>query len=163
MLGMDFTSLCQLSIQTHIIASLQDKINPLFEFFSHSSHRAVFPVVRTSVKTRIFAQRFLLGENPPQAKKWGFPGKPGGALCERKMNIHKPPPLWITLVEKPVENVENSELSTGILPFWFSTASCGKPAQEFAYPRLRFAKNRVTSPDDTSGFSSKNLKKVYKS
>ena len=34
MLGMDFTSLCYLSIRVHIIASFRRKINPHFEFFS---------------------------------------------------------------------------------------------------------------------------------
>jgi len=33
------------------------------------------------------------------------------------MNIHSDPSLWKTPVEKPVENVENSELSTGISVF----------------------------------------------
>ena len=32
----------------------------------------------------------------------------------QKVDIHSPPPLWKTIVEKPVDNVENSELSTGI-------------------------------------------------
>jgi hypothetical protein len=30
------------------------------------------------------------------------------------MNIHSMFSLWITVVEKPVDNVENYELSTGI-------------------------------------------------
>ena len=34
--------------------------------------------------------------------------------------------LWKTPVEKPVENVENSQLSTGILPFSNDAAGCGK-------------------------------------
>ena len=38
-------------------------------------------------------------------------------LCEPKMNIHRDTTLWITPVEKPVENVENYELSTGISMF----------------------------------------------
>jgi len=33
------------------------------------------------------------------------------------MNIHRDTILWITPVEKPVENVENYELSTGISMF----------------------------------------------
>jgi len=47
-------------------------------------------------------------------------------LCEPKMNIHNPHPLWKTPVEKPVENVENSELSTGILPLSGFSPACGK-------------------------------------
>ena len=32
----------------------------------------------------------------------------------QKLNSHNPGPVWITLVEKLVDNVENCELSTGI-------------------------------------------------
>jgi len=32
-----------------------------------------------------------------------------------KVDIHSPVSLWITPVDKTVDNVENSELSTGIL------------------------------------------------
>jgi hypothetical protein len=35
-------------------------------------------------------------------------------LCEPKMNIHRIASLWITPVEKSVENVENYGLSTVI-------------------------------------------------
>ena len=41
------------------------------------------------------------------------------------MNIHNPPLLWKTLVDNTVENVENSELSTGILLIWKTAAACG--------------------------------------
>ena len=44
------------------------------------------------------------------------------------MNIHNPSPLWKTPVDKPVKNVENSELSTGILMLYRSTAACGNHA-----------------------------------
>ena len=163
MLGMDFTSLCQLSIQTHIIASLQHKINPLFEFFSLCLDRLLRTSRKMAVKTLIFAQRIPLGKNPPQPKKQVFFVAAPQTLCEPKMNIHNPPCLWKTLVDKTVENVENSELSTGILMFWLSPAACGKSAQVFAYPRRRFAIWQITSPFGILFFSSKNLKKVYNS
>ena len=44
------------------------------------------------------------------------------------MNIHKPFFLWITPVDKTVENVENSELSTGIQTLCVSAVSCGNRA-----------------------------------
>ena len=53
-------------------------------------------------------------------------------LCEPKMNIHRPDSLWITLVEKPVENVENYELSTGIAPLYKTHRPCGFFAYRFA-------------------------------
>ena len=60
-------------------------------------------------------------------EKMGNPAKSvAGLLCEPKMNIHNPHPLWITPVEKSVENVENSELSTGISFLWKFTPACGK-------------------------------------
>jgi len=48
-------------------------------------------------------------------EKMGKPSK-GVAVfyVNSKLNIHKLPLLWKTLVENPVENVENFELSTGI-------------------------------------------------
>ena len=163
MLGMDFTSLCWLSIQTHIIASLGNKINPLFEFFSHYPGTAPPAFREDPVKTCFFAQRNRHGKNPTTRKKCGFCEIPFIVLCEPKMNIHKSPPLWKTLVDKTVENVENCELSTGIPPFWFSTPSCGNPAYGFAYECRLFAKRRVTSPAGMPGFFPKNLPKVYNS
>lgn len=47
-------------------------------------------------------------------------------LCEPNVNIHIHKSLWKTLVDKVVENVENSRLSTVILVFSDSGASCGK-------------------------------------
>jgi len=40
--------------------------------------------------------------------------------------------LWITPVEKPVENVENYELSTGIPIFSKTAEPCGISAYQFA-------------------------------
>ena len=53
-------------------------------------------------------------------------------LCEPKMNIHRAAVLWKTPVEKPVENVENSELSTGILMVSETVAGCGIFVYRFA-------------------------------
>jgi len=53
-------------------------------------------------------------------------------LCEPKMNIHSMARLWKTPVEKPVESVENYELSTGIPMLWEPRLSCGIPAYVFA-------------------------------
>ena len=47
-------------------------------------------------------------------------------LCEPKLHIHSMPRLWKTPVEKPVEIVENSELSTGFFALFFFCFSCGK-------------------------------------
>jgi len=44
------------------------------------------------------------------------------------MNIHSIFCLWITLVEKPVDNVENCQLSTGISLFIKPAVPCGNPA-----------------------------------
>jgi len=48
------------------------------------------------------------------------------------MNIHSMARLWKTPVEKPVESVENYELSTGIPMLWEPRLSCGIPAYVFA-------------------------------
>ena len=48
------------------------------------------------------------------------------------MNIHSAVNLWITPVEKPVENVENYELSTGIPILSKTGETCGIPAYRFA-------------------------------
>jgi len=48
------------------------------------------------------------------------------------MNIHSTPCLWKTPVEKPVENVENYELSTGIPALSKNGGTCGILAYRFA-------------------------------
>jgi hypothetical protein len=48
------------------------------------------------------------------------------------MNIHSLTFLWITPVEKPVENVENYELSTGISLFSKTRVPCGIFVYRFA-------------------------------
>jgi len=68
-------------------------------------------------QVRIFAQKF------PHSKKHHLRKSaesflwPQHILCEPKMNIHSMGSLWKSPVEKSVENVENYELSTGILIF----------------------------------------------
>ena len=62
------------------------------------------------------------------------------------MNIHRAVSLWITPVEKTVENVENCELSTGISPPCPGTASCGKLCIRCCIRLGEKKKNRVTSP-----------------
>ena len=43
------------------------------------------------------------------------------------MNIHRGISLWKTPVDKPVENVEKWEFSTGILMFYRSESGCIVP------------------------------------
>ena len=65
----------------------------------------------------IFAQKSSCSEKHyfrKNVKTFRFPQL---FLCEPKVNIHSFIILWKTPVEKPVENVENSELSTGISMF----------------------------------------------
>lgn len=47
-------------------------------------------------------------------------------LCKLRLYIHNPRKLWKTPVEKPVYTVENSELSTGIFPFFPVDRGCGE-------------------------------------
>ena len=124
MLGICGTSLSRyFHTVTHYSASVQQN-QPLFlNFFEIperiSLHSATRQMMRPSdgsppVKSRIFAQRESCGKNHDGRKS----GKSGESrhivLCELKMNIHNPHSLWKTPVDKPVENVENSEFSTGI-------------------------------------------------
>ena len=46
----------------------------------------------------------------------------------QKLNIHRSGTLWITLVEKDVDNVENCELSTGISLLWMKAVKDLKDA-----------------------------------
>ena len=66
------------------------------------------------VKSEFLHKLFSIGKSHDMRKS----GKSGESrhivLCELKMNIHNPHSLWKTPVDKPVENVENSEFSTGI-------------------------------------------------
>ncbi len=73
--------------------------------------------VHTGCQVRIFAQKISHGKKALSAKKCAFFTPLRIILCEPKMHIHSMSVLWITPVEKSVENVENYELSTGILLF----------------------------------------------
>ncbi len=84
------------------------------------------------VKGVIFAQKLTHGKNHNPRKSGKLPEPCRFFLCEPKLNIHNSLCLWKTLVEKLVENVENSEFSTGILSLWISTAPCGNHAYPFA-------------------------------
>ena len=70
-----------------------------------------------SVKSKKFAQKLQIGNIYSLQKS----GKNVEAchlfLCKSKLDIHSPALLLTTLVDKLVDNVENSELSTGISLF----------------------------------------------
>ena len=103
------------------------------------SHRPRFshPVVTKAVSTLAFhnpqpCQDLIFAQRNPCGKNYD-PRKSGKSvegrrffLCKSKLHIHNRPPLWKTPVEKPVENVENSELSTGISLLSKIRPSCGK-------------------------------------
>jgi len=65
----------------------------------------------------IFAQKLSCSKKHHFRKSAKIFRFPSFFLCEPKMNIHRKTILWKTPVDKPVENVENSELSTGISMF----------------------------------------------
>jgi hypothetical protein len=69
---------------------------------------------RLVCQVRIFAQNSAPSKNHHLRKSEESPAGYPLILCEPKMNIHSIIPLWITLVENSVENVENYELSTVI-------------------------------------------------
>ena len=76
-------------------------------------------------QVRIFAQNFPHGKIHDNRKSGTSVDSRRKTLCEPKMNIHNPHGLWKTPVEKPVENVENYELSTGISLLWKFSPACG--------------------------------------
>ena len=64
----------------------------------------------------IFAQSLGHGKNHgPRKNKKGVESPPP-VLCKSPFLFHSPRRLWKSPVEKGVENVENSELSTDIFP-----------------------------------------------
>jgi len=135
------TSFFKFSIQTHIIARLHSKINPQFQkillFFRIP--KSDFPPNRSlTLHTAPVCQVRIFAQKNPHSKNYYLP-KSGESfvllpfiLCEPKMNIHSMARLWKTPVEKPVESVENYELSTGIPMLWEPRLSCGIPAYVFA-------------------------------
>ena len=78
------------------------------------------------VKGGIFAQFFRCGKNHNLRKSRKKREGCRIFLCEPKVDIHNPHPLWKTLVEKLVENVENYGFSTGIPLLSKTRPSCGK-------------------------------------
>ena len=93
-------------------------------------------------QAQIFAQKIGHGKihDPRKSGKTVEGGRI--FLCEPKLNIHSTPCLWKTPVEKPVEIVENSELSTGFFALSILRPSCGKVC---IYPCifLSFPENRL--------------------
>lgn len=90
----------------------------------------------------IFTQNLSHGKiHDPQKSRKSVEGR-RIVLCEPAMYIHRPLFLWITPVDKPVENVENSEFSTGIPGISFYTPPCGEgciPLCITAQPRRKNA------------------------
>jgi hypothetical protein len=83
-------------------------------------------------QVQIFAQKICHSKKHHLPKSGEIRDTPLLILCEPKLNIHRIPRLWKTLVEKSVENVENYELSTDIPLLSKSGESCGIPAYAFA-------------------------------
>ena len=95
------------------------------------THRS--PVCFDSVcQVRIFAQKICHSKKHHLTKSGENRDPTPLILCEPKLNIHRIPHLWITLVEKSVENVENYELSTVIPILSKIPTACGKTAYRFA-------------------------------
>lgn len=90
----------------------------------------------------IFTQNLSHGKiHDPQKSRKSVEGR-RIVLCEPAMYIHRLLFLWITPVDKPVENVENSEFSTGIPGISFCTPPCGEgciPLCITAQPRRKNA------------------------
>ena len=120
-------------IQLHIIAPFGVKINPLFQkFFLPRRPSAAF------WRTGVFHRKAqILSPSAPEplsrpknlhkiytvvkfteSEKVVNPSKGVASFyVNPKMDIHSPAALWKTPVDKVVDNVENSGLSTGILIF----------------------------------------------
>jgi len=88
--------------------------------------------VHTGCQVRIFAQKICHSKNHHLRKSAECFLCAQFVLCEPKVNIHSTARLWKTPVEKPVENVENYELSTGISLFSKFPQTCGKSVYRFA-------------------------------
>ena len=71
--------------------------------------------------------------------------------------------LWKTPVEKPVENVENSRLSTGILHFSNAGSGCGKADFRVFITPLSLLRRSVTSPSLRKKFPAERRIKCWNS
>jgi len=78
------------------------------------------------------------------------------------MNIHTMASLWKTPVDKPVENVENFELSTGIFLHSGFPHICGISAYRRAYGLKKFPGREITSPGAKGQPGRNPFRKVYK-
>ena len=112
----------------------------------------------TAVKRGIFAQRFCCGKKHQPRKSGRIVEGRRIFLCELFLNIHIPLHLWKTPVEKPVEIVENYELSTGISLLWKFLPGCGKVCIPVCITPVAVL---VTSPAEGKSFLSKVCQKVY--
>jgi hypothetical protein len=83
-----------------------------------------------SVKSKKFAQKLQIGNIYGFRKSRKYVEGCHLFLCKSGLNIHRPCSMWITPVDKLVDNVENSGLSTGIP---LLSILSGKSAQN-AYP-----------------------------
>ena len=79
-----------------------------------------------AVKGVIFAQRIPHGKNHYRRKNGNLLEGCQLAVMSIPAVYPQPVKLWITPVDKPVENVEKCELSTDILPFAKIAPTCGK-------------------------------------
>ena len=66
------------------------------------------------VKSKKFAQKLQIGNIYCLQKSRKSVEACRLFLCKSELNIHSSIPLWISPVDKLVDNVENSGLSTGI-------------------------------------------------
>ena len=77
--------------------------------------------------------------------------------------FHSPKRLWKTPVEKSVENVENSRLSTGILHFSNAGSGCGKADFRVFITPLSLLRRSVTSPPSRKKIPAKKAVKCWNS
>ena len=73
-----------------------------------------------------FCTKKQLSSKYTRRKKWKSGLFPAFCLCQPECIFTMYAPLWKSAVDKPVENVENSELSTGISGQTQCGRGCGK-------------------------------------
>ena len=74
----------------------------------------VFTTMTDACQPPHFSQKFSHRQNADFERNFGLLPAPEKALCHLPGIFHKAVELWKTFVEKPVENVENFDFSTGI-------------------------------------------------